>query len=197
MVWRVRVRSGVAPLGTGPGAAQTASLDGGSSADRPMASNDFAGPSSPGLRAIPRETRSSAAAVLRCAAALRVQAGRTVADRPPSRPRWAASRNSQEIRQWLRSEPSPAPTTEASPARSAPSTSASRRASSPSPRRASAALTWVAANGVELGAGWSKAAKDTGAEYVSVKLDDPSFTAPVYATLVASEKGEHRLIWSR
>ena len=35
----------------------------------------------------------------------------------------------------------------------------------------------VAANGIELGAGWSKAAKDTGAEYVSVKLDDPSFTA--------------------
>jgi uncharacterized protein (DUF736 family) len=55
----------------------------------------------------------------------------------------------------------------------------------------------VAANGVELGAGWSKTAKDTGAEYVSVKLDDPSFTGPVYATLVAGEKGEHRLIWSR
>lgn len=55
----------------------------------------------------------------------------------------------------------------------------------------------VTANGVELGAGWSKAAKETGAEYVSVKLDDPSFNAPVYATLVAGEKGEHRLIWSR
>jgi uncharacterized protein (DUF736 family) len=55
----------------------------------------------------------------------------------------------------------------------------------------------VSANGVELGAGWSKAAKDSGAEYVSVKLDDPSFTAPVYATLVAGENGEHRLIWSR
>jgi uncharacterized protein (DUF736 family) len=55
----------------------------------------------------------------------------------------------------------------------------------------------VAANGVELGAGWSKAAKDTGAEYVSVKLDDPSFNAPVYASLVQSEKGEHKLIWSR
>ena len=55
----------------------------------------------------------------------------------------------------------------------------------------------VAANGVELGAGWSKAAKETGAEYVSVKLDDPSFTGPVYANLVAGEKGEHRLIWSR
>lgn len=55
----------------------------------------------------------------------------------------------------------------------------------------------VAANGVEFGAGWSKTAKDTGAEYVSVKLDAPSFTGPVYATLVAGEKGEHKLIWSR
>jgi hypothetical protein len=36
-------------------------------------------PSSPALARIPRETRSSAAAVLRCAAALRVQVGRPVA----------------------------------------------------------------------------------------------------------------------
>jgi uncharacterized protein (DUF736 family) len=55
----------------------------------------------------------------------------------------------------------------------------------------------VAANGVELGAGWRKAAKDTGAEYISIKLDDPSFNAPVYATLVQGEKDEHKLIWSR
>ena len=55
----------------------------------------------------------------------------------------------------------------------------------------------VAANGVELGAGWSKAAKDSGAEYISVKLDDPSFTAPVYATLVHGDGDEHKLIWSR
>jgi uncharacterized protein (DUF736 family) len=55
----------------------------------------------------------------------------------------------------------------------------------------------VTANGVELGAGWSKAAKDTGAEYVSVKLDDPSFKASIYATLVQDDNGEHKLIWSR
>jgi len=55
----------------------------------------------------------------------------------------------------------------------------------------------VTANGVEFGAGWTKAAKDSGAEYLSMKLDDPSFTAPVYATLVAGERGEHKLIWSR
>jgi uncharacterized protein (DUF736 family) len=55
----------------------------------------------------------------------------------------------------------------------------------------------VIANGVELGAGWSKAAKDTGAEYVSIKLDDPFFTAAIYATLVRGDNGEHKLIWSR
>jgi uncharacterized protein (DUF736 family) len=55
----------------------------------------------------------------------------------------------------------------------------------------------VAANGVKLGAGWSKAAKDTGAMYVSVKLDDPSVTAQMYATLVQSGHGEHKLIRSR
>jgi uncharacterized protein (DUF736 family) len=55
----------------------------------------------------------------------------------------------------------------------------------------------VTANGVEFGAGWSKAAKETGAEYISLKLDDPSFTAPVYANLVQGDDGEHKLIWSR
>ncbi len=55
----------------------------------------------------------------------------------------------------------------------------------------------VTANAVEFGACWTKAAKESGAEYLSVKLDDPSFTAPVYATLVHGEKDEHKLIWSR
>ncbi|MEM9765058.1 MAG: DUF736 domain-containing protein [Pseudomonadota bacterium] len=55
----------------------------------------------------------------------------------------------------------------------------------------------VTANGVELGAAWSRVAKETGAEYLSLKLDDPSFTAPVYASLVQGDDGEHKLIWSR
>jgi len=55
----------------------------------------------------------------------------------------------------------------------------------------------VTSNGVELGAGWSKTGRETGAEYLSLKLDDPSFTAPVYASLVQGDKGEHKLIWSR
>ena len=55
----------------------------------------------------------------------------------------------------------------------------------------------VTAGGVEFGAAWSRTARETGAEYLSLKLDDPSFTAPVYASLVQSDKGEHKLIWSR
>jgi uncharacterized protein (DUF736 family) len=55
----------------------------------------------------------------------------------------------------------------------------------------------VTANGVEFGAGWSKVAKETTVEYLSLKLDDPSFTGPVYATLIPSDGGEYKLIWSR
>jgi len=55
----------------------------------------------------------------------------------------------------------------------------------------------VTANGVEFGACWTRAARETGAEYLSLKLDDPSFNAPVYASLVQGDNGEHKLIWSR
>ena len=55
----------------------------------------------------------------------------------------------------------------------------------------------VSANGVEFGACWTKAARDTGTEYRSVKLDDPSFPAPIYATLVQGDDGTMKLIWSR
>ena len=48
---------------------------------------------------------------------------------------------------------------------------------------------------VEIGAAWSKRSNE-GRDYLSVKLDDPSFTAPIYANLV--EDGEaFSLIWSR
>ena len=50
---------------------------------------------------------------------------------------------------------------------------------------------------MEFGAGWTKAARETGAEYLSLKLDDPSFPAPIYATLPQGDDGEHKLIWSR
>ncbi|NJL50362.1 MAG: DUF736 domain-containing protein [Bacteroidales bacterium] len=50
----------------------------------------------------------------------------------------------------------------------------------------------------ELGAAWQKVSEQTGRDYLSVKLDDPSFPAPIYATL-AEVEGEagFQLIWSR
>ena len=50
---------------------------------------------------------------------------------------------------------------------------------------------------VEFGAAW-KRTSGGGREYLSVKLDDPSFPAPIYATLIESdEPGTYSLIWSR
>jgi len=51
---------------------------------------------------------------------------------------------------------------------------------------------------VEFGAAWKKTARETDREYLSVKLDDPSFPAPIYASLVKGEGGDSfTLIWSR
>ena len=49
----------------------------------------------------------------------------------------------------------------------------------------------------EIGAAWSKRSNE-GRDYLGLKLDDPSFTAPIYANLVEDEDGQsHSLIWSR
>jgi uncharacterized protein (DUF736 family) len=49
----------------------------------------------------------------------------------------------------------------------------------------------------EIGAAWSKRSTE-GRDYLSVKLDDPSFNAPIYANLFGDEDGEgFTLIWSR
>ena len=49
----------------------------------------------------------------------------------------------------------------------------------------------------EIGAAWSKRSSE-GRDYLSVKLDDPSFTTPIYANLFDDEDGEgYTLIWSR
>ncbi|RWK48841.1 MULTISPECIES: DUF736 domain-containing protein [Mesorhizobium] len=51
---------------------------------------------------------------------------------------------------------------------------------------------------VELGAAWQKVSRETERDYLSVKLDDPSFPAPIYATLIEVEGEEGlQLIWSR
>jgi uncharacterized protein (DUF736 family) len=50
---------------------------------------------------------------------------------------------------------------------------------------------------VEIGAAWSKRSNE-GRDYLSVKLDDPSFSAPIYANLLDDADGEtFTLIWSR
>ena len=50
----------------------------------------------------------------------------------------------------------------------------------------------------EFGAAWKKTARDSDREYLSVKLDDPSFPAPIYASLVKVDGAEgFTLIWSR
>ena len=50
---------------------------------------------------------------------------------------------------------------------------------------------------VEIGAAWSKRSNE-GRDYLGLKLDDPSFNAPIYANLFEDEDGEaHSLIWSR
>lgn len=49
----------------------------------------------------------------------------------------------------------------------------------------------------EIGAAWSKTSSE-GRAYLGLKLDDPSFNAPIYANLFDDEEGEgYSLIWSR
>ena len=50
---------------------------------------------------------------------------------------------------------------------------------------------------VEIGAAWAKRSHE-GRDYLGLKLDDPSFTAPIFANLFDDEEGEgYSLIWSR
>ena len=49
----------------------------------------------------------------------------------------------------------------------------------------------------EVGAVWPKRSGE-GSDYLSVKLDDPSFNAPIYANLFDDKDAEtYTLIWSR
>lgn len=49
----------------------------------------------------------------------------------------------------------------------------------------------------EIGAAWEKRSPE-GRAYLSVKLDDPSFHAPIYANLFEDDDSENAsLIWSR
>lgn len=51
---------------------------------------------------------------------------------------------------------------------------------------------------IEIGAAWKRAAKETGTVYFDVKLDDPTFAAPVWARLTQPKQGHgYLLIWER
>jgi uncharacterized protein (DUF736 family) len=55
----------------------------------------------------------------------------------------------------------------------------------------------VFAGPAELGAAWSKQSETSGNAYLSVKLDDPSFTAPIFARLIDAQDKGWQLVWSR
>jgi uncharacterized protein (DUF736 family) len=69
----------------------------------------------------------------------------------------------------------------------------------PEPNRASenAPSHRIFVGRAEIGAAWSKRSTED-RDYLSVKLDDPSFNAPIYANLFDDEDGDgFTLIWSR
>jgi uncharacterized protein (DUF736 family) len=55
----------------------------------------------------------------------------------------------------------------------------------------------VYAGAIEIGAGWTKPGQDGRPDYLSLKLDDPSLAAPIYANLVQGDGDDYKLIWSR
>ena len=54
----------------------------------------------------------------------------------------------------------------------------------------------VFAGRAEIGAAWAERSKND-VDYHSVKLDDPSFIAPLYANLFEGDDGEYQLVWNR
>lgn len=54
----------------------------------------------------------------------------------------------------------------------------------------------IHAGKAEIGAAWNRRSSE-GRDYLSVKLDDPSFMAPIYANLFEDGGGSHSLVWTR
>lgn len=56
----------------------------------------------------------------------------------------------------------------------------------------------VYAGGAELGAGWHETSKGDERDYIALKLDDPSFAAPIRAAFFENiEEKTGVLVWSR
>lgn len=54
----------------------------------------------------------------------------------------------------------------------------------------------TASGSIEFGAAW-KRVSENGREFLSLELDDPAFTAPLYARLFTNENGSANLFWNR
>ena len=54
----------------------------------------------------------------------------------------------------------------------------------------------VLAGATEIGAAWKRQSK-ANRDYLSVRIDDPTFPAPVNARLINGEDGEASLYWTR
>ena len=54
----------------------------------------------------------------------------------------------------------------------------------------------VCAGEAEVGAGWTKQT-DEGKTYLTLRIDDPSFTGAIYPSLFLQDDGSFDLIWSR
>ncbi|WP_260929122.1 DUF736 domain-containing protein [Novosphingobium sp. 9] len=54
----------------------------------------------------------------------------------------------------------------------------------------------IFAGEAEIGAAWTRSTQDD-RTYLSVKLDDPSLVAPIFAQLFENPDGTHDLVWTR
>ncbi|WP_342251552.1 DUF736 domain-containing protein [Sphingomonas sp. OTU376] len=54
----------------------------------------------------------------------------------------------------------------------------------------------VLVNDAEVGAAWTKRTNDD-RPYLSVKLDDPGFVAPIFCQLFEGDEGAYDLVWTR
>jgi len=50
--------------------------------------------------------------------------------------------------------------------------------------------------GAEIGAAWEKVS-EAKKKYLSIKLDDPSFSQPILARLITTDEGQNNLVWNR
>jgi uncharacterized protein (DUF736 family) len=55
----------------------------------------------------------------------------------------------------------------------------------------------ITLDGIEVGAAWKKAGRESGKAYLSVKLDSPFLPKPVNCALMPQDDGSHILVWSR